>query len=172
MSKKTIAISIPLLLIVILGFLFVFPSVFSRGSARQPLQYNHKVHVESAGMSCTDCHMYAEKLAAASIPKLDVCQTCHSEEPISQSPEELKLLTYMKEQEEIPWVRIYSIPDHVYFSHRRHVVRGKLDCAECHGKMAEQTTPVAVQFRPVTMDACMDCHKRMNAATDCLACHR
>ncbi len=142
------------------------------GRALQPIQYNHKAHVETAGLNCIDCHIFAEKLASASLPKLEICQNCHSETPLSQSPEEVKLLKYVQEKREIPWVQIYNVPDHVYFSHRRHVVQAKLECAECHGNMSERTSPVDSPVKPVTMDDCMECHKRLNASTDCLACHR
>ena len=138
----------------------------------QPINYNHKVHIEKAGMNCTDCHAYAEKLASASIPTLETCQNCHNDTPLSQSPEETKLLNHVAEKKEIPWARIYKLPDHVYFSHRRHVVRGKLDCAECHGVMAELTEAVSIPAKPVTMENCLRCHQKTNASTDCLACHR
>lgn len=155
-------------------FLAVFLVVrsYSRGRTSQPVAYNHKVHIENAGLHCTDCHIHAEDKASASIPSLDVCGNCHSAEPVSKSPEELKVLKYVAERKEIPWVRIYRVPDHVYFSHRRHVSRGKLECSVCHGNMNEQTMPVSGPFLAVTMENCMNCHKQHKVTNDCIACHR
>ncbi len=145
---------------------------YSRGRSPQPIAYNHKVHLANAGLNCSDCHVYAADNAAATIPTLEVCQNCHNAEPVSKSPEELKVLEYVSERKEIPWIQIYRLPDHVYFSHRRHVTLGKLECAACHGNMNEQTAPVSVPFLAVTMENCMKCHAERKITNDCLACHR
>jgi hypothetical protein len=86
--------------------------------------------------------------------------------------EEAKLEKYAEAGEEIPWVRISSLASHVYFSHQRHVVLEEIQCATCHGDIAET---VALPDRPAkafTMDFCMDCHEASQATLDCLACHR
>jgi hypothetical protein len=152
--------------------LFLFVPSDSKEKNTQPLAYNHKVHVEKAELKCTECHLYAEQKASASIPTLEVCRNCHSEEPLSESPEEQKLIQYIAEGKEIPWKRIYRVPDHVYFSHRRHVVGGELECKVCHGDVAEFTKPVSSPVVPVTMENCMACHKKRKVTNDCLACHR
>jgi hypothetical protein len=152
--------------------LFIVVRLSARGGIIQPIAYNHKVHIENAGLHCTDCHIHAMDLASATVPSLEVCQNCHSTEPVSKSPEELKVLKYVADKNEIPWIRIYKVPAHVYFSHRRHVTGGKLECAACHGNMSEQTMPVTTAFLPVTMVNCMNCHKQRKVSTDCLACHR
>ena len=157
---------------ILLLAVFIVVAFSSGGHTHQPIAYNHKVHIDSAGLHCTDCHVHAGDMASASIPSLEVCQNCHSTEPISKSPEELKVLKYIAERKEIPWLRIYKVPDHVYFSHRRHVTGGKLECSACHGNVAEQTKPVSAPFLPVTMENCIDCHKQRKVSNDCLACHR
>jgi hypothetical protein len=141
-------------------------------SVVQPIAFNHKVHTESVSLSCKDCHLNVETMAVASIPTLEVCQTCHIGEPISKSPVEKELLQYVAEKKEIPWVQIYSVPDQVYFSHRRHVMIGELECSNCHGNVAAMTTPVSYQSVPVTMKNCISCHKQHKVTNDCLACHR
>lgn len=175
-AMKTVPrIFAPVLLIsaLILLMLFVAGAFdFNRHRSVQPIEYSHKVHIGN-GMTCTDCHISVESKAAASIPNTDVCQTCHSgDEPLSKSPEEVKLLRYIKDGGEIPWKQIYEVPDHVYFSHRRHVVDGELDCSTCHGNVAELTAPVSYQVVPVTMERCLDCHRQRKVTNDCLACHR
>ncbi len=157
---------------VILIALLVYLVSNPAGGEVQPLVYNHKVHIENVGLECVDCHMNVETMASATIPTLEVCQNCHSDEPISESPEEVKLLSYVAEETEIPWIRIYGVPDHVYFSHRRHVVGGELECSVCHGSVAELTEPVLFPFQPITMENCMRCHRQSNVTNDCLTCHR
>jgi len=138
----------------------------------QPIAYNHKVHIENAGLKCTDCHVHVETMASATLPSLEICRNCHDSEPVSDSPEELTLLKYVADQEEIPWVKIYNVPDHVYFSHRRHVVIGGLACSACHGAMNEMTKPATSPFLKVTMKNCMACHRNNKVSNDCLSCHR
>ncbi|MBM2842012.1 MAG: cytochrome, partial [Bacteroidetes bacterium] len=137
-----------------------------------PLAFNHKAHIENAGMNCKDCHVNVETLAAASIPTLEVCQTCHSDEPLSKSPIEQELFKYVADKKEIPWVQIHTVPEQVYFSHRRHVTIGGLDCTNCHGNIAGMTTPIISPTFPLTMKHCMDCHKQHKVTNDCLSCHR
>lgn len=152
--------------------LFLFVASDSDKKNTQPLAYNHKDHVGKAELKCTECHLYAEQKASASIPTLEVCRNCHSDQPLSESPEEKKLLEYITEGKEIPWERIYRVPDHVYFSHRRHIVGGEIECKACHGDVAEFTKPVSSPVVPVTMENCMSCHRQRKVTNDCLSCHR
>ena len=147
-------------------------ALYAQQGTSQPIAYSHKVHIESAGVNCIECHVNAEKMPRASIPNIEVCQNCHNDQPLSDSPEESKVLRYVKEETAIPWIQIYSVPDHVYFSHRRHVVDGAIGCSACHGNVPQMTEPFSAQVVPVTMSSCIECHKRLNASIDCLACHR
>ncbi len=145
---------------------------FAEDKIVQPINFNHKVHLENAGLNCTDCHVNVEKNARAIIPSIEICKNCHSENPISNSPNEKDLIKYIVENKEIPWNQIYRVPDHVYFSHRRHVAIGEQNCSKCHGDMADKTTPVTHQEIPITMNNCLDCHRQQKVTNDCLACHR
>ena len=156
----------------LLVLLFVYVVVTSTNDTGQPIAYNHKVHIENAGLTCVDCHVNFEKSVFASIPALEICRNCHSDQPLSDSAEEKKLLEYIARGTEIPWKGIYRVPDHVYFSHRRHVVKGELECAACHGNVRGFTRPVSSTFLPVTMENCMRCHREKKISNDCLACHR
>ncbi|HAB53545.1 MAG: hypothetical protein A2315_01945 [Ignavibacteria bacterium RIFOXYB2_FULL_35_12] len=161
--------------IIALIFLLVFIILFQFlpvKNQKQPIAYNHKVHIETAGLQCIDCHVSVEQRAFATLPSIEICQNCHSSDPLTESEEEKKLLTYISEGKEIPWIKIYNIPDHVYFSHRRHVIRGEISCSECHGNINEMTSPVSAQFKMMSMNNCMKCHKERKVTTDCLACHR
>ena len=161
------------IIIIVVGILTLFLGAFTSAehNIAQPLAFNHKIHIENASLNCKDCHLNVETMARASIPTLEVCQTCHSGEPISKSSVEKEVLRYVAEKKEIPWVQIYSVPDQVYFSHRRHVKIGGLECSSCHGNVAALMTSVSSQALPVTMKNCIDCHKQHKVTNDCLACH-
>ncbi len=162
------------LLIVVMGgaLCILLISGCGEGRVEQPIEYSHKAHVQSAGIVCVDCHQSVETGIRASIPPLETCKGCHSDNLLTESPEEKKLLHYLADGAEVPWNKVYHVPDHVYFSHRRHVSGGKVVCQECHGDVASFVNAVSFQFLPVTMENCMKCHKERNVTNDCLACHR
>lgn len=138
----------------------------------QPISYNHKLHIEKAELNCVDCHKFVESMASATIPNIEVCSDCHSGEPLSDSPEELKLLKYIEAGKKIPWQKIYTVPAHVYFSHRRHVTIGEIECSKCHGNVQELIKPASYPMWLPTMKNCISCHKEKKVTYDCLACHR
>jgi hypothetical protein len=139
------------------------------GGVKQPIFFNHKIHAEN-GLVCLDCHGYYEEHASSGRPGIEVCAACH-EEPQGESQEEAEIIDHVKSGKEVEWKRLYRVPEDVYFSHRRHVVLGKLECAVCHGGIGESSKP---PVRPVkiTMKKCMKCHAKKGADNDCIACHR
>jgi hypothetical protein len=90
---------------------------------------------------------------------------------MTESELEEMLLTYTNENRAIPWQRIYQVPDHVYFSHRRHVTLGKLECEKCHGNVRQLTAPPERPLIDQSMNWCMDCHEENSVSNDCLGCH-
>lgn len=163
--------------IISLGFVVLIGTIVAGFMSRkntdrvQPIAYNHYKHVEENAMECLDCHQYAEENARASIPNVEVCRDCH-EEAISESEEEQILLNFISEDKKIPWRQVYWVPDHAYFSHRRHVKLGELECAVCHGEVGKFTTPVTKPYVKIKMGWCIDCHEENGVSTDCYACHR
>lgn len=105
---------------------------------------------------------------AAGMPPESFCLTCHVAVK-ADSPDIVKLRQYAAKGEHIPWVRIYKLPDFVLFSHKTHVEKAGLDCAACHGSVSR--LDVLVQEKPVSMKACMDCHRAKNASVQCNLCH-
>lgn len=139
-------------------------------SVNQPIEYNHKKHIE-LGLDCSTCHTgIGEQETFAGLPQLDTCLTCHMED--DTNPKSKVLQVYAAKNESIPWKKIYRVPEHVYFSHRRHVTVGKLDCALCHGDMSKMETPVVHQTVKISMTRCINCHRKMNVTNDCMACHK
>ncbi len=170
-TKSVIVVAISVLLVIALrgGFRSLKP--YAGREAIQPIRFDHKKHVVDNGLACSACHEHYERNAFAGLPKLETCKLCH-EAQVSGSEEEKRLRKYIEEGIEIPWQRIYQMPGHVFFSHRRHVVRAKLDCLACHGDMAQQTRPPSRPLVEQTMDWCMACHQERKASVDCNACHR
>jgi len=141
-----------------------------RPAVRQPIAFNHAKHI-AAGADCTGCHGTVEEQAFAGLPDLDTCMQCH-DEPMSKSPEEKKLRVFAARKQDPPWQRVYQEPPHVYFSHRRHVVVGKVPCATCHGDMTKATEPPTRPAVNQKMAWCLECHQQRHASTDCIACHK
>lgn len=139
-------------------------------SPSQPIQFNHFVHLRN-GMTCVDCHVGARDQEHATLPPLETCLACH-EQALTASPEEEKLRALSQAGKQLSWRRITRVPPHVYFSHRRHATIAGMDCAECHGQMETLTAPPRRLFRPMTMEACQECHERTKARNDCNDCHR
>jgi predicted CXXCH cytochrome family protein len=86
--------------------------------------------------------------------------------------EKALVTSYIESSEDIPWNRIYDVPGHVYFSHRRHVAVAGVECATCHGDIASSTTPPPAPLNDISMAFCIDCHEKEEVTTDCNACHR
>ncbi len=139
----------------------------------QPIEFNHAVHLEKAGMECAECHTDAMTGVYAGLPGKDLCLDCHDidEEDHSQ-PEKARLFAFEESDDDIPWVRVAVTRPDVYFSHRRHVSSAGLDCLECHTDQAGLTRPPARARLVMTMTACIECHEKNGASEDCLACHR
>ena len=137
----------------------------------QPIAFNHKKHTGDLSLPCTTCHQSVEAQTFAGLPQTETCVTCHAA-PLTKNPEEEKIRQYASKGEKIPWQRIYRMPGDVFFSHRRHVVLAKVECATCHGKMAEQTTPPSRPLVNQTMAWCINCHQERRVSVDCNACHK
>lgn len=133
----------------------------------QPVDFDHQVHVEVAGMDCTFCHRTATIGGTAGYPDVEQCMFCHI--VIGQGNPEIETVRMAwVTQEPIDWIRIHRMPDHVHFVHEAHVQAG-IDCATCHGNVGQMRQ--AVQVRPLNMGDCVSCHREMGAPTDCATCH-
>jgi hypothetical protein len=133
----------------------------------QPIDFSHHHHVTEIGLDCQVCHVYARRSPVAGIPSVQRCAGCH-EQVLTEAPEVQKLLEFWEAEEPIPWVRVHDLPDHVRFSHKRHVLGG-VDCAECHGDVGQMEA--AVQVESLSMGWCLNCHQEREASRDCLICH-
>lgn len=137
----------------------------------QPIAFNHRVHIEEVGFECTDCHLYAKTGVRATIPNIEICEACHADAE-DASPGVVRTVEYVERSEPIPWRKVYRVPNHVYFSHRRHTAMAGIACEECHGEVGQRTEPVDRPAVAPTMERCLDCHDERGASNDCLWCHR
>jgi hypothetical protein len=146
-------------------------AVACSAEVRQPIAYDHALHVRELQLACDHCHETSSHGEVAGLPPLSTCAACH-QEPNGSSAEEAKVVEAVRAGREIAWARLYEVPRHVYFTHRRHVAVARIACERCHGDMGAQTRPPAGPLVQVTMDACMDCHRERGASRACDACHR
>lgn len=148
-------------------FFFYYPG---KGiGPRQPISFSHRVHAGVKEIDCRFCHPFVSRSQNAGLPSVQKCFFCHHD-IIPQHPEILKERQHLIRREPVRWVRVFFVPDHVFFHHRPHILSGGLDCIECHGDVKREDRLKRVDFE---MGFCVACHRKMNAQLDCwLACHR
>ena len=96
---------------------------------------------------------------------------CH-QQPVTKSAEERKLISLAASASPPAFQKWFRLPDHVYYSHRRHVTIARLPCTTCHGGIADSTAPPSHPLVRISMATCTGCHTRLSVQTDCTACHK
>lgn len=134
--------------------------------APQPIAFSHKTHIAS-GMKCLDCHTGAAAKERAGLPGADQCLLCHSAIK-ADSPEIQKLAAVNERGGKLDWVRVYQVPDFVFFSHANHLKAGER-CTACHGDV-EQRDVLAKEVS-TSMIECMNCHVKREVSRECHLCH-
>jgi hypothetical protein len=121
----------------------------------QPIQFDHRHHVRDDGIDCLYCHEDAERSPYAGVPAAERCMGCHN-----QIWNDSRLIAPLRDSVEsgrpIPWQRVHSLPDFVYFDHSVHVHRG-IGCVSCHGRVDEMAA--VYQVHRLSMSWCLDCHR-------------
>jgi len=164
------------------GALALFGSRGQPPAPAQPIPFNHRIHAGENHIGCTACHAYAERGPVAGIPSMARCQGCHKfvkedEKNPAVTAEIQLLLQRLEEGKAIEWVRVHRLPDHVFFTHQRHVLAG-VRCQACHGEV--EGMEAVRQVSPLTMGWCLECHRHKQAEnpaalarlTDCWTCHK
>lgn len=145
-------------------------SASARTEVVQPIDFSHQKHF-TLKLPCNMCHKFFSTRQTSGRPGVATCAICHAALP-PRTPEMVKLRRYIEQKKEIPWRRVYTVPDHVFYSHRTHVVDAKLECAACHGAVEKQAKALTKPLKPLSMDACIDCHRARKVTADCNACHK
>jgi hypothetical protein len=136
-------------------------------SSDQPITYSHKLHAGELQMQCTYCHSGARRSAVAGVPAVNVCTGCHRWVK-NKTAEMKKIDEYAQQKRPIVWKRLNEMAEHVYFSHKRHVLGG-LECGTCHGPV--ETMEQAPRIERLTMGWCVECHEQRRAPLECSTCH-
>jgi hypothetical protein len=131
----------------------------------QPIAFNHKLHIQTAKMTCNNCHEPRGDGSTLALPQAPKCMTCHTS--IATDKPDIKRLTEAaKNEDPILWVRVYRVPSFVTFSHKTHAGN---TCEECHGPVSERTA--IAQEKDTNMGSCIGCHQAKGAPTTCDTCH-
>ena len=150
------------------------------GAPVQPILFSHLIHAGAFQISCQYCHADARRSQYAGLPSVERCMGCHKIVAAAGNPEVQKLQGYWQRREPIPWVRIYKVPEFVYFQHRGHI-RAGVACQTCHGQVQQLMRIPAIagpnRFNdllnlvgftpappPLSMGWCVECHRATNRA--------
>jgi Cytochrome c7 and related cytochrome c len=134
----------------------------------QPVPFSHRIHAGVNKIGCQMCHVYAAHSPVAGIPSMARCYGCHKFIDRDKPAVQLVVRTY-QDGKVLEWWRVYRLPDHVFFTHEKHIAAG-LRCQQCHGEV--ETMDVVRRASPLTMGWCVDCHRLRKAPTDCWTCHK
>jgi hypothetical protein len=94
------------------------PDRFAKGYApEQPIPFSHQLHAGTLRMACQYCHSGTEKSRHAGIPSVDLCMGCHKVTK-ADTPAIQKLAKVAASGEPLPWQRVHTLPDHVFFDHQ------------------------------------------------------
>jgi len=141
------------------------------GGVTQPIAFNHSKHTQDLQLECEFCHPRVRTGAHSGLPDLETCAACH-QAPLGTSPEAARVTEYVTQQRPLVFVKLFRLPAHVYYTHRRHVGIAELECRRCHGDIALTIRPPRRPLVRISMEFCLDCHQRSVQTLDCIACHR
>lgn len=150
--------------IVYVYYIFPFVSV----GPKQPIAFSHRLHVNVKQLDCQFCHNTVERSRFAGLPPVEKCLYCH-EHIIPEHEQILRIKEYAANNVPIPWRKVTYLPDHVYFSHQRHIKAG-VSCTECHGNVEQMDRlrevytdgldRMMLQGSPFKMGMCLECHHK------------
>ncbi len=163
----TVLVVVAVVLAACLAWMYILPMDLKDRSPVQPIAFSHKVHAGTNAINCLYCHRFAPRSPVAGIPSVAECLACHRF-IAPDAPEIKKLAGYGERKEPIPWVRVYGVPDFVYFPHMMHI-RAGLPCGSCHGAVAAMDR--ITRSVKLEMGWCLACHRRHKASIDCWTCH-
>jgi hypothetical protein len=132
------------------------PYVTLAGVAReQPVQFSHKHHAGELGIDCRYCHTSVEVSRNAGFPPTQTCINCHAQ-IWNLSPMLEPVRSSWQTGESIEWIRVYDLPDFVYFDHSIHIAKG-IGCVSCHGRVDRMN--LTYQYPSLHMEWCLECHR-------------
>ncbi len=166
---------------------------------KQPVDFNHAVHLGLVGDGCNSCHFFRSDGSFSGIPALSRCAGCHQTRKGPTSAEAILIEQYVMKNRQIPWLIYSAQPDYVFFPHAAHVKKAGMPCRQCHGDIGHSThlpvyavnritgyskdiegtgiidSGITNTDRPryTTMSDCRACHlKTTGSEGACLQCHK
>jgi len=136
-------------------------------SPDQPIKFSHAVHAGQNKTDCNYCHYTAKTSKTAGIPPGSICNNCHflvRNGTRSGTTEIAKIIEALDSNKAVEWIRLYKVPDFVFFSHAQHVSAGEIACEDCHGDV--KTIDRLSQVNDLSMGWCIDCHKTRKVNLD------
>lgn len=133
----------------------------------QPVPFSHKNHAGTLKLACKTCHPNPDPGDKMTIAAPATCMQCHNTVK-TDSPAIQKLAAAAKNNQVLEWVRVYTVPSFVDFSHKAHLSAGNT-CDDCHGKVVERDR--LYRETNLSMAGCMECHRAKKASLDCSFCH-
>lgn len=128
----------------------------------QPIPFSHRFHVSDLQLDCAYCHTETRRAPVAEMPSLSVCMGCH--QTVGSGLAAIDTLrAHWSREEQVPWQRIYKVPEFVQFKHQPHL-RSNVACQECHGPVEEMDR--VYKFSDLSMGWCLSCHREDPAASD------
>jgi hypothetical protein len=124
-------------------------------AVEQPVPFSHQLHNDVLGIECQYCHVSVEQSSFANIPAAETCMTCHAQVAVN-SPDLAPVRESYATGQPVEWVKVYDLPDFVYFNHSIHVNKG-IGCSSCHGQINQM--PVVWQEQALFMGWCLNCHR-------------
>lgn len=187
------AFVVGLVVALILGW-WVLPGLM-KVEKRQPVAFNHVLHVQDQGINCEQCHFLRSDGSFSGLPSTASCAECHFQVLGSDPEEALFVRDYVQTGREIQgeWLVYQKQPDNVLFSHAPHLrdlgtaASTAEVCSRCHLDVSATTTPpVYTENRlsgysqnTMLMWECEKCHAETrlrdpdsHASNACFVCHK
>lgn len=182
LRRSLVIVPLALVLLATVG-LYRLNAASGGNKVEQPIPFSHRQHVGEVGLDCAYCHAPAYETAHGGIPGAATCLQCHDD--LFRGTRDLQpLYEAARTGEPIRWKAVTALPELARFHHGAHV-RAGVSCQHCHGPV--ETMEVVEPHAPMTMDWCVDCHRRAqdpasaspvrpvsewrHDLTDCSVCH-
>jgi hypothetical protein len=133
----------------------------------QPIKFSHRQHAGQYKINCVYCHTGVYESRYAGIPPAGLCLNCHNviRKGTNTGEKEIdKIHQAIETGKPIKWVKVYNLPDFVFFSHAQHYNVGRVECKVCHGDVAKFGRQM--QYTDLSMGWCINCHRQTNINYD------
>ncbi len=86
----------------VLGWV-IFPTLLY-SKKKQPVDFNHTLHVAEVENGCQSCHFFREDGTFSGSPTLESCVTCHESVQGATEEEARFVSQYVEKNREVPWL--------------------------------------------------------------------